>query len=683
MALTQVSTGGIKDGQVQTADLADSQVTAAKLHADALDRTYTLGADGSNHYTFTGEGLTGAVNDPTLYLTRGKTYRFVNGNSNGAHPFRIQTTVNGSAGTEYNTGVTNNGGAGGSTIVFEVPHAAPDVLYYQCTSHGSMGGILYVTGALADGTVTTAKLADDAVTSAKIADNAVVRAAINADAVSTSKIEGSAVTTAKIADEAVTLAKLEHGTSSNDGKFLRANNGADPTFETVSGTTINNNADNRIITGSGTANTLEAESSVVIDSSSRLLVGKTASKASDGENTAKAQIESTGNCMLDIAANGTTSSSYAALNLIRSDGSSVNDHTAVDSGDRIARINFIGADGSDRFNSCASIRAYAASDFTANNCPGYLTIETNGGSAAPSERMRIDNLGAVTVTGSSSMFPNAQFNVISDKNVETDIDDMENYHLALKNPANDTGEAIGLAFGITDDDHKVGAAILHERDGAGSQGSLKFLTRPSNSGPPQQVAKFQDNGTKNFGAFSNYSGGHNIFSGAASASDFALRLDGVGSGGGNFIQFVNAYGQMGSITYNAGTTYYNTSSDYRLKENTVSISDGITKVKQLKPIRFNWKANKDITVDGFLAHQVTPVVPEAVIGEKDATQTTYYGGSDTIPEGKHEGDVKEENAILPQQLDAAKLIPVLTAALKEAIAKIETLETKVAALEAG
>ena len=49
MALTQVSTGGIKDGQVQTADLADAQITAAKLHADALDRTYTLGADGSNY----------------------------------------------------------------------------------------------------------------------------------------------------------------------------------------------------------------------------------------------------------------------------------------------------------------------------------------------------------------------------------------------------------------------------------------------------------------------------------------------------------------------------------------------------------------------------------------------------------------------------------------------------------
>ena len=247
MALTQVSTGGIKDGQVQTADIADAQITAGKLHADALDRTYTLGASGTNHYTFTGEGLTGAVNDPALYLTRGKTYRFVNGNSAGAHPFRIQTTVNGSAGTEYNTGVTNNGGAGGSTIIFEVPHAAPDVLYYQCTSHGSMGGIFYITGALADGGVTTAKLADDAVTtaklgadavtSAKIADDAVTGDHVAADAISTSHIADNSILTAQIADDAVTDAKLANSINSaiaaNTAKDLTALSASNLTSGTV------------------------------------------------------------------------------------------------------------------------------------------------------------------------------------------------------------------------------------------------------------------------------------------------------------------------------------------------------------------------------------------------------------------------------------------------------------------
>ena len=75
------------------------------------------------------------------------------------------------------------------------------------------------------------------------------------------------VSTPGIKDEAITLAKLLLGDSNNDGKFLRANNGADPTFETVTGTTINNNADNRLITGSGTANTLNGEANLTFDGS--------------------------------------------------------------------------------------------------------------------------------------------------------------------------------------------------------------------------------------------------------------------------------------------------------------------------------------------------------------------------------------------------------------------------------
>jgi len=218
-----------------------TQINKAGLDEIALDHVFTIGASGSDHYTFQGEGLNGTVNDPTLYLTRGKTYRFENGT--GAHPIRIQSTA-GASGTAYNTGVTNNAGSG--TVIVEVQHDAPDVLYYQCTSHANMNGILYITGALADGGVTTAKLADDAVTDAKLANsiNSAIAAntAKSTNATHTGDVTGSssltiannAVTTAKIADEAVTLAKLEHGTGSNDGKFLRANNGADPSFETVS-----------------------------------------------------------------------------------------------------------------------------------------------------------------------------------------------------------------------------------------------------------------------------------------------------------------------------------------------------------------------------------------------------------------------------------------------------------------
>ena len=173
-----------------------TQINKAGLDEIALDHVFTIGASGTDHYTFQGEGLIGTVNNPTLYLTRGKTYRFENGS--GGHPIRIQST-SGASGTAYNTGVTNNAGSG--TVIVEVQHDAPDVLYYQCTSHAAMNGILYITGALADGGVTTAKIANGAVTNSKI----------DAGAVNTASLGTNAVTTAKILDGQVTAAKLASG----------------------------------------------------------------------------------------------------------------------------------------------------------------------------------------------------------------------------------------------------------------------------------------------------------------------------------------------------------------------------------------------------------------------------------------------------------------------------------------
>ena len=120
---------------------------------------------------------------------------------------------------------------------------------------------------------------------------------------------------------------------------------------------------------------------------------------------------------------------------------------------------------------------------------------------------------------------------------------------------------------------------------------------------------------------------------------------------------------VGSITSNSTSTAYNTTSDYRLKENLNAISNGIDRVKQLNPLRFNFIANPEKTVDGFLAHEVNLIVPEAVTGEKDA--------------------LDEKGNIDPQQIDQSKLVPLLTAALQEAITKIEALEARVATLESN
>lgn len=120
-------------------------------------------------------------------------------------------------------------------------------------------------------------------------------------------------------------------------------------------------------------------------------------------------------------------------------------------------------------------------------------------------------------------------------------------------------------------------------------------------------------------------------------------------------------GTAGSITQTQSAVAFNTSSDYRLKENVVDMTGAIDRVKALAPKRFNFTASADNTVDGFLAHEAQTVVPEAVTGTHN--------------------EVDEDGNAVMQGIDQSKLVPLLTGALQEAIAKIETLEAKVAALE--
>ena len=154
-----------------------------------------------------------------------------------------------------------------------------------------------------------------------------------------------------------------------------------------------------------------------------------------------------------------------------------------------------------------------------------------------------------------------------------------------------------------------------------------------------------------------------IWAKTVNTTNYWLTNDGQGTGAGTIATMYNDTTVCGSITVNSNTTAFNTGSDYRLKENIVDIIDGITRVKQLSPKRFNFIIDADTEVDGFIAHEAQTVVPEAVTGTKD--------------------EVDDDGNAVMQCIDQSKIVPLLTAALQEAIAKIETLETKVAALEAG
>ena len=137
----------------------------------------------------------------------------------------------------------------------------------------------------------------------------------------------------------------------------------------------------------------------------------------------------------------------------------------------------------------------------------------------------------------------------------------------------------------------------------------------------------------------------------------------TGSAGATFIDFVSGTTgtRYGRVYRSYSTTVYATSSDYRLKENVVPLTNALDRVNELSVKRFNFIEHPDRTVDGFIAHEVAAVVPEAVVGEYN--------------------EVDEEGNPVHQGIDQSKLVPLLTAALQEAITKIEQLELRINALE--
>ena len=153
---------------------------------------------------------------------------------------------------------------------------------------------------------------------------------------------------------------------------------------------------------------------------------------------------------------------------------------------------------------------------------------------------------------------------------------------------------------------------------------------------------------------------------SASYSAYAARMSDNGSGAGFLVCRTSDNSTIGQVARNgtSAAVQFLTSSDYRLKENINYDFDATSKIKQLKPCKFTWKNDdSNVVFDGFLAHEVQEIVPYAINGKKDA--------------------VDEDGNIEAQSIDKGDLVPLLVKSLQEALTEIDTLKTKVAALESA
>ena len=335
---------------------------------------------------------------------------------------------------------------------------------------------------------------------------------------------------------------------------------------------------------------------------------------------------------------------------------------------------------------------------------GYMNFRTSAsGSTTPTERMRIDSSGNVGIgTSSPSSFNGTAGQIV----------------LAVGTTSGNNG--VNVVSGTT----STGSYMFSDSGGNDRGGFTYFHTSDTMTVKTagSEAIRLDSSGSLLVGATT--FGGSGLSLSSPNFSGIISTFAGAGTG--FQMRFGNVTnGVVGSITTTTSSTAFNTSSDYRLKENITDITDGITRLKLLNPSRFNFIADADRTVDGFIAHETATVVPEAVTGEKDAMMDEEYVATpatgeiytlaqeatydddgneltaatnevihstdvekpDTLEEGRFWRETTEAvmaTRSVPsyQGIDQSKLVPLLTAALQEAVSKIEALETRVAALEA-
>ena len=301
---------------------------------------------------------------------------------------------------------------------------------------------------------------------------------------------------------------------------------------------------------------------------------------------------------------------------------------------------------------------------TDNGNSHALIFHTSGNSQTPTERMRIDAAGHLILGSNLSTVESGKLSVYTDATNDSAIYGYRSTSYFRIVPFLSNGAHSGLS-NVNDSGLFFSDNFVIAKNVGGYYGMI--------------VA---GNGNIHIGTESEASGstGGATFS-ADSSNRRNLILASTSTGNLELVEFRNPNGTVGTIKTNGTSTSYNTSSDYRLKENIDYDFTALNRVTQLKPARFNFITDEDTILDGFLAHEVSSIVPEAVSGEKDATKEEEY--EITPAQYEDDGETLISEAVMGtrtvpvyQGIDQSKLVPLLTKAIQELKTELDAAKAR-------